>query len=254
MPDEALAGLVSEEQVEAQVEPTVPEVQESLGDSDTFEQAPVEPPKKVLDLFESEEQARQALEQMAQRLNYYEQSTTVQEAAKREQEAAKAAQAKEEQAYRQHAAVYEKVNELLGKGKGDAAIALLSEHSAYIAEQRADELFEKKLAQLVQPAQWKQTYQQSQLGQEYPDLEEVAVALRQRGLEPQEIRYLFSTIRPSQGGKQAKLEAVKNRAVRDGFTEAPDSGSLPTQPQADASWEKKNKAAFNEWFGSRPKK
>lgn len=249
MPEEQLQELQSEQlETEAQEEVESQSL-ESIESEESFERPA---PKKVLGYFESEQQAEEALKAMMEENLYYRQNQRVQEALRAEQQAIEAAKAQEQEMYSEHARVHQIANSLLAEGRGPEAIKVLSDHSAKVALSKVDRLVEERLQQVVGPAYEKRQYLESELGKEFPHLADRAVKMLQSGFSRGEIASLFREASSKSNVEHIQsAQRAKQKAIRDGYMEPPDGGSL--QPSVtEKDFAKKNKEAFNEWFGVAP--
>ena len=227
----------------------------------SLEQEAAEPPSKYLGFFDDETQAQEAVRQMAEKLSYYEQNNKVQDVLNAERLAMEKARidaernaAAEQEAYAEHAAVHQLANYYLDRGMGPQAIKVLSDHAARQALGQVDKIVEEKLQGVVGPAYEKKQYLESSIGKEFPHLADQAIKLLQTGMSRGEIVDLFRS-----ASTKSNVENIQNarknkaQALRDGYMEPPDGGSTqPSVPEGD--FMKKNKSAFEEWFGKRPKK
>ena len=244
MPEELMQESLSEDQ-----ELSSTESEES---SEESQPTPEPEQRKYLGFFDDEKEAESTVRQMAERLSFYEQNQQVQAALNAERAAMERAKQAEQEQYSEHAKVHQLANALLAEGRGPEAIKVLSDHAAKQALSRVDDIVEAKLQGVVGPAYEKRQYLESEVGKEFPHLADKAVKLLQAGMSRAEIVDLFRAASNREIDPNAAKKA-KVRALRDGYMEPPDGGSV--QPAvAEGDFMKKNRSAFEEWFGKRPKK
>lgn len=242
LPDEQLEQTIPEEPLES-----VSETPEAGG-----EQSPqAETPKKVLGLFSDEQEAINTLRDLTNRLGYYEQNEKHQllrqqeeyqqaQSARQEELRQQRLRQQEEQWLREASYVHDQMNRLYAEGRGAEAVALQARYNAKYVKEQAEaakreateqmQRAEQERAQAI--AYWKQDYMASKLGQMIPELADEAAVLVTQGWPREEVAKMFLRLRGDD--RQQKARDAKNRALRDGFIEPPDGGSLATAPNNDS--------------------
>lgn len=222
------------------IEEEVPESPEELSTERVTVEIPAdEEPKKVLGIFDSEEQALATLQAAREKLEYYAKDDQHRLVEQQKVEAQRQYEAAQQAALAEDARVLEEVKRLHNAGQYEAAFALHTNHAAAKAQRGIDQVVEQKLGQILGPLLSRQQLLSNEQLAPIHSFADDAIYMEQHGLQRGYIVDLMNRLM----GKQAPTRGTtppRGRA-RMSVVESPDSVGDATNLD-DATFAKASKA------------